>query len=118
MQTNKISNRTHFTSFYVQTEKGFVNLARNGNKVSINAFADGIIRGCKKDSNNFKTLDIAVDGVKMPTFLNGKQVQDFSKLKYIEDKLEFFNKYLEKIGIKKEKIALGDTKAFDTYILS
>lgn len=118
MEVNKVNRKTSFTSFYITTGNGFKNLARKGNPVSIDAFVKNIGKNVRKDNSLFKSFDIHADDTKIQVALTDKEATEFSKLKYIEDKLEFFNKYLKTIDIKKENIKLGDTKAFDTYILS
>lgn len=118
MEVNKVNHKTSFSSFYITTGNGFKNLARKGNPVSIDAFVKNIVKNVRKDNSLFKSFDIKTDDTKIQVTLTGNEATEFSKLKYIDDKLEFFNKYLKNIDIKKKKIQLGETKAFNTYILS
>lgn len=118
MEVNKINRKTSFSSFYINSGNGIKNLARKGNPVSIDAFVKNIGKNVRKDNSLFKSFDIQADDTKMQVTLTGNEAKDFSKLKYIDDKLEFFNKYLKAIDIHKHKIEMGNTIAFDTYILS
>lgn len=118
MEVNHVNRKASFSSFYINSGTGFRNLARKGNPVSIDAFVKNIGKNVRKDNSLFKSFDILADETKMQVTLTGKEAKEFSKFKYIEEKLEFFNKYLKNIEIKKGNIALGNTKAFDTYILS
>lgn len=113
MKTNTINNRTNFTSFYLESSKGFQNLARNGNPVSEKAVAKNILKHAYSSTKYFK---LVFENDSYGVFLNGKQKEKFSKLKNENEKLNFFNKYLKKIGIQKEYIAVNSTKP-ESYIL-
>lgn len=118
MEVNRINNRTRFTGFFINQGNGFRDLARKGIAVSTNVWVDNVLINTPKGPEFFKTLDIFVNNSKIETFLTDTEAKDFSALKHIADKLEFFNKYLKEIDIHKYKIEMGKTTAFDTYILS